>query len=70
MILGKRYTRGLRFVFDRISSNEKNAPYRGFQITSPRGFRELSWTRPSVYDIPFHENFSWTGQIARGGEVI
>ena len=41
--------------------------YRGCQIIPPRGFRELSWTRPPVYEIPFHEKFSWTGEIA-GGE--
>ena len=36
----------------------------------PRGFRELSWTRPPVYEIPFRENFCWTGQTAGGGSNL
>ena len=47
----------------------RKANYRGCQITPPRGFREGCWTRPPVYEIPFRENFCWTGQTA-GGEVI
>ena len=39
----------------------------GCQITSPRGFREVCWARPLVYEILFHENFCWTGQTVGGG---
>ena len=38
--------------------------YRGCQITPPRGFKEVCWTRPPVYEILLRENFCWTGQTA------
>ena len=41
----------------------------GVKLLSPsRGFREVCWTRPPVYEISFRENFCWTGQTAGGGK--
>ena len=42
----------------------------GVKLLPPRGFRELSWTRPPVYEISFSENFSWTGQTAGVGSNL
>ena len=39
-------------------------------LSPPRGFREVCWTRPPVYEIPFRENFCWTGQTAGGGSNL
>ena len=39
-------------------------------LPHPRGFREVCWTRPPVYEILFHENFCWTGQTTGAGKVI
>ena len=39
-------------------------------LPPPRGFRELSWTRPPVYEIPFHEKIFLDRSNRGGGEVI
>ena len=43
-------------------------PWVSNYFPPPRGFREVCWTRPPVYEIPSRENFCWTGQTAGGGE--
>ena len=43
----------------------------GVKLLPPplRGFRELSWTRPPVYEVPFHEKI-FLDRSNRGGGVI
>ena len=44
--------------------------YRECQITPRHSFRVVCWTRPPMYEIPFHENFCWTGQTAGRGSNL
>eukprot|EP00493_Phyllostaurus_siculus_P024107 UN24444 len=57
----------LFFSLQHLQNNSKSRFLPLVSNCSPPVFSGSSWTRPTMYEIPFRENFSWTGQTA-GGE--
>ena len=53
-----------------LESNKVFSGYRGCQITSPAVSGSFLGHVPPVYEIPFHENFSWTRQTAGGRSIL